>query len=331
MRTTDAMRAVVVEQPGGPEVMCLRELPRPVPGPRQLLVRVHASALNRMDLVQRAGGYQAPASAASPLMGVEVAGVVEAVGVDVRAFERGARVFGLVDGGGYAEACLMEEGMAVRVPDDWSFVEAAATPEAFCAAHESLLELGGLREGQSVFVHAGGSGMGTACIQVARAVGARVFVSVGTEDKRRRCVALGAEAGVLRGEDFSAAVAGWTRGVGVDVVEDFIGGSAMARNLASLKEGGSLVLVGALDGMWADLDLKQVILRRLQIKGIALRPMSQPMKEAVTGRFRERWLPELVAGRVRPIVDSVFPLEQVADAHRRLESNQTFGKVVLTL
>ncbi|MCE9671189.1 NAD(P)H-quinone oxidoreductase [Myxococcus stipitatus] len=331
MRTTEGMRAVVVERPGGPEVMRLQQLPRPVPGPRQLRVRVHASALNRMDTVQRAGGYQAPANATSPLLGVEVAGVVEAVGEGVRAFREGERVFGLVDGGGYAEACLMEEGMAVRVPDAWSFVEAAATPEAYCTAHESLLEVGGLRQGQSVFVHAGGSGIGTACIQLARAVGARAFVSVGTEEKRERCVALGAEAGVLRGEDFSAAVAGWTRGEGVDVVEDFVGGAAMARNLASLRDGGTLLLVGVMNGMWGDLDLKQVILRRLQLKGMALRPLSLPMKEAVTRRFRERWLPELASGRLRPVIDSVFPLEEVAEAHRRLESNLTFGKVVLSL
>lgn len=332
MRTTDAMKAVVVEQPGGPEQLRVRELPRPVPGPRQLRVRVRASALNRTDTTQRAGGYALPPDATSTLLGIEVAGVVEAVGEDVRAFQPGQRVFGLVDGGGYAEACLMEEGMAVGIPEGWSFVEAAATPEAFCTAHESLIELGGLGAGQSVLVHAGGSGIGTACIQVARAVGARVFFTVGTEDKRRRCLALGADAGVLRTEeDFAAAVPGWTQGRGVDVVEDFVGGAALARNLSSLCFGGRLLLVGLMDGLRGEVDLKQVVLRRLQIRGMALRPLPLPGKEAVMRRFRERWLPELVAGRLHPIIDSTFPLERVADAHRHMESNQSFGKIVLEL
>ncbi|WXH33484.1 Phthiocerol synthesis polyketide synthase type I PpsC [Myxococcus stipitatus] len=332
MRTTEVMRAVVVRTPGGPEALQLESLPRPIPGPRQLRVRVHASALNRTDTLQRAGGYLLPPDATSPLLGVEVAGVVEAVGDAVREFVPGERVFGLVNGGGYAEACLMEEGMAVPIPEGWSFAEAAATPEAYCTAHESLLELGGLREGQSVLVHAGGSGIGTACIQVARAVGARVFFTVGSEEKRRRCLALGADAGVVRTQaDFAAAVLDWTHGRGVDVIEDFVGGAALERNLRALCFGGSLLLVGLLEGLRGDVDLKQVVLRRLQIKGMALRPLPPESKVAVTKRFRERWLPELVAGRVRPVIDSTFPLERVRDAHRHMESNTSFGKIILEL
>ncbi|NTX13875.1 NAD(P)H-quinone oxidoreductase [Myxococcus sp. CA051A] len=330
MRTTEVMTAVVVRRPGGPEQLHLAELPRPVPGPHQLLVRVRASALNRTDTTQRAGGYALPPDVTSPLLGVEVSGVVEAVGVAVRSFAPGQRVFGLVDGGGYAEACLMEEGMAVLMPEGWSFVEAAATPEAYCTAHESLLELGGLGPGQSVLVHAGGSGIGTACIQVARAVGARVFVTVGSEEKKRRCLELGADAGVVRTqEDFAPVLARWTDGRGVDLVEDFVGGAALERNLASLRLGGCLLLVGLMDGMRGDVDLKQVVLRRLQIKGMALRPLPLEAKAAVTRRFQARWLPELVAGRVRPIIDSTFPLARVAEAHRHMESNASFGKIVL--
>ncbi|MFP2924376.1 NAD(P)H-quinone oxidoreductase [Pyxidicoccus sp. 3LG] len=333
MRTTEStMRAVVLEGFGGPEVLRVGEQPRPVPGPRQLRVRVRASALNRGDTVQRAGGYPLPPGVTSPSLGIEVAGEVEACGADVRDFAPGQRVFGLVDGGGYAEACLMEEGMAIPMPDNWSFVEAAATPEAFITAHGSLLELGGLREGQSVLIHAGGSGIGTACIQVAHAVGARVFFTVSTEEKRRRCLELGAEAGVLRTEkDFATEVRTLTGGAGVDVVEDFVGGAALARNLSVLKFGGSLLLLGLLEGASAELDLKQVVLRRLQLKGFAIRPLSLDAKVALTRRFRERWLPELLSGRVRPLLDSTFPLERVADAHRRMESNATFGKIVLEL
>jgi putative PIG3 family NAD(P)H quinone oxidoreductase len=326
------MKAVLLEGFGGPEVLRLGELPRPRPGPGQVRVRVRAAALNRGDTVQRGGGYPLPPGVTSPLLGIEVAGEVEACGDGVRTLAPGQRVFGLVEGGGYAEACLMEEGMAIPMPEGWSFEQAAATPEAFITAHESLLELGGLRAGQSVLVHAGGSGIGTACIQVARAVGARVYVTVGTEEKRRRCLELGADAGILRTErDFAREVLSLTGGAGVDVVEDFVGGAALERNLSVLKFGGCLLLVGLLDGLRADLDLRQVVLRRLQLKGMALRPLSREQRVAVTRRFRERWLPELVAGRVRPIIDSTFPMERVADAHRRMESNASFGKILLEL
>ncbi|WP_095958983.1 NAD(P)H-quinone oxidoreductase [Corallococcus macrosporus] len=326
------MRAITQDGPGGPEVLRLCELPRPVPGPRQLRVRVRASALNRGDLLQRSGRYPLPPDVASPLIGVEVAGEVEAIGAEVRGFQPGQRVFGLVDGGGYAEACLMEEGMAIPMPPGWSFVNAAAVPEAFFTAHEALVELGGLRAGQSILIHAGGSGVGTACIQVARAVGARVFFTVSTEEKLRRCLALGAEAGVLRtGQDFAQEVPRLTQGAGVDVVADFVGGAALARNLSVLKFGGSLLLLGVLDGMEGALDVRQVILRRLQLRGMSLRPLPLEEKVAVTRRFRERWLPELAVGRVRPVIDSTFPLERVADAHRRMESNASFGKLVLEL
>ncbi|WP_223760314.1 NAD(P)H-quinone oxidoreductase [Myxococcus sp. RHSTA-1-4] len=333
MRTTDtSMKAVLLDGFGGPEVLRVGELPRPEPGPGQVRVRVRASALNRGDTVQRGGGYPLPPGVTSPRLGIEVAGEVEVRGAGVRTLEPGQRVFGLVAGGGYAEACLMEEGMAIPIPDGWSFVQAAATPEAFITAHESLLELGGLRAGQSVLIHAGGSGIGTACIQLARAVGARVYVTVGTEEKRRRCLELGADAGVLRTErNFAREVLALTGGVGVDVVEDFVGGAALDRNLSVLKFGGCLLLLGGLDGMSADLDLRQVIMRRLQLKGMALRPLPPEEKVAVTRRFRERWLPELAAGRLRPVIDSTFPLERVADAHQRMESNASFGKIVLEL
>ncbi|MCY1023043.1 NAD(P)H-quinone oxidoreductase [Pyxidicoccus sp. MSG2] len=331
MPTTEAaMRAVVLEEFGGPEVIRLAEVPRPRPGPRQLRVRVRAAALNRGDTVQRSGGYPLPPGIKSPRMGIEVAGEVEAVGAEVRGFTPGQRVFGLVDGGGYAEACLMEEGMAIPMPDGWSFVNAAATPEAFITAHESLVELGGLRKGQSVLIHAGGSGIGTACIQVAHAVGAKVFVTVSTEEKRRRCLELGADAGVLRTErNFAREVPTLNGNAGVDLVVDFVGGAALERNLSVLKFGGCVLLLGMLEGMSAELDLRQVVMRRLQLKGMALRPLPPEEKAAVTRRFRERWLPELVAGRVRPIIDSTFPLERAADAHRRMESNASFGKIVL--
>lgn len=325
------MRAVVLEGYGGPEVMRIRELARPEPGPEELLVRVRAAALNRGDLVQRSGEYPLPPGA-SPLLGVEIAGEVEACGPAVRDVRPGERVFGLVNGGGYAEYCVMDRGMAVPIPDGWSFTSAAAVPEAFFTAHETLFELGGLKAGQTVFIHAGGSGIGTACIQLAHHVGARVLFTAGTQEKIRRAMELGADAGINRTtHDFAEEVLRLTEGAGVDLVEDFVGAATLERNLSLLKPEGCLLLVGLMDGMRAEVDLARIVLRRLQIKGTAIRGRTLEARRAITRRFQRHWLPELVAGRVRPIIDSTFPLERVADAHRHMEANASFGKIILEL
>ncbi len=325
------MRAVVLEGYGGPEVMHIRELARPEPGPEELLVRVRAAALNRGDLVQRSGEYPLPPGA-NPLLGVEIAGEVESCGSAVRHIRPGERVFGLVNGGGYAEYCVMDAGMAIPIPDGWSFTSAAAVPEAFFTAHETLFELGGLKAGQTVFIHAGGSGIGTACIQVAHHVGARVLFTAGTQEKIQRALALGADAGINRTtHDFAEEVLRLTDGAGVDLVEDFVGAATLERNLSILKPEGCLLLVGLMEGMRAELDLARIVLRRLQLKGTAIRGRPLEGRRAVTRRFQQHWLPELVAGRVRPIIDSTFPLERVADAHRRMEANASFGKIILEL
>lgn len=320
---------------GGPEVLRIAEVPRPEPGPGELLVRVRASALNRADLLQRAGAY-APPPGESAILGVEIAGEVEAWGEGVAGFERGQGVLGLVGSGAYAEHCLLDAGMAVPVPDGWSWVEAAAVPEVFYTADTTLFELGELAAGQSVLIHAAASGVGTACIQLAREAGAaRIFCTAGSDEKLARCRELGAPAEVIgihrKNQDFVAEVRRWTGGAGVDVVEDFIGIEYLARNLAALKDGGRLVVVGLLGGWQGEIDLLPVVLRRLQIKGSSMRPRSLEEKRAITRKFRERWLPLLVAGRLRPVIDSVYPLERVAAAHERMESNQSFGKIVLTL
>lgn len=325
------MRAVVVPSPGPPEAMTLRELPAPAPGPEELLVRVRASALNRADVEQRRGDFVLPPGV-NPLMGVEVAGEVVARGAAVEGFSVGQRVFGLVDGGGYAELCAMDSQMAMPIPEGWSFMTAAAVPEAFFTAQETLFELGGLRAGQSVLIHSGGSGIGTACIQMAHHVGATVFFTAGSEEKIRGARALGGDVGILRGAgDFAQEVLRLTGGAGVDLIEDFAGGATLSRNLEVLKPGGCLLLVGLLDGLRAELDVEQVVMKRLQLKGTAFRGRPLAQKRAIARRFVQTWLPELVAGRIRPVIDSVFPFEQVADAHRRMESNASFGKIVLEL
>lgn len=328
---TQTTRAVICDGFGGVEVLKIATVPRPVAGPGQLLVRVRASALNRADTLQRSGHY-APPAGESAILGIEIAGEVEDWGDGVEGFERGQRVLGVVGSGGYAEHCLLDAGMAVPVPDGWSWIEAAAVPEAFYTADTTLFELGELAAGQSVLIHAAASGIGTVCIQLAREVGARIFCTAGSDDKLARCSEMGADVTIHRKrQDFLEEVHKHTGGAGVDVVEDFVGIEYLARNLAVLKDGGRLVEVGLMSGWVGEIDLLPLVLRRLQIKGSAMRPRPIEDKRAITRKFRERWLPLLVSGRLRPVIDSVYPFEQAAEAHRRMESDLSFGKILLTL
>lgn len=325
------MRAVVCRGAGGPEVLGVAELPDPEPGPEELLVRVRAAALNRADVMQRAGSYSPPPGV-SPILGVEIAGEVVGMGSAVTGHALGERVCGIVGGGGYAELCPLDAEMAIAVPEGWSFVDAAALPEVFFTADTTLFELGRLAAGETVLVHAGGSGVGTACVQLARARGARAIVTAGSAEKIARAIELGAAAGWNYKEvDFVAAVLDWTGGRGVDVVEDFVGGPYLARNLAVLKDEGRLVLVGDLAGEPAEVDVLPIILRRLQILGSSMRPLPIEGKRAIARRFRERWLPAFLRGDLHPIVDRVFPFEEVAQAHAYMEADRNFGKILLEL
>jgi NADPH2:quinone reductase len=325
------MRAVVFDGHGGPEVMRLAEMPRPEPGPDQLLVRVRVAALNRADLLQRAGEYDPPPGE-SQVPGVEIAGEVEAWGAAVEGFERGQPVFGIVGSGGYAEHCLLDAGMAVPVPAGWSLTDAAAVPEVFYTADTTLFELGELAAGQSLLIHAAASGVGTACIQLAREVGARVLCTAGSDEKLARCRELGADVTInYKTTDWAEEVLRQTGGAGVDVIEDCIGAAYLARNLAVLKDGGRLIQMGLLSGWVGEIDLLPIVMRRLQIKGSSMRPRPLADKRAITRKFRQRWLPLLAAGRLRPVIDSVFPWERVAEAHERMEANLNFGKILLTL
>jgi len=257
---------------------------------------------------------------------------VESCGPGVEGFAPGDRVFGPVGGGGYAELCLLDHRMAMRMPEGWSFAEAAAVPEVFFTADTTLFVLGQLAAGETVLVHAGGSGVGTACIQMARSVGARVLCTVGSDEKARRAVALGADAAVnYRTHDFAEEVLRLTGGAGVDVVVDFMGASYLARNLAVLRSAGRLILAGVMGGTVTEIDLDSIIVKRLQVKGTVMRSRPLADKRAIAQRFRERWLPLLAEGRLRPVVDSVYPLEQVARAHEALEANRNFGKIILSL
>jgi putative PIG3 family NAD(P)H quinone oxidoreductase len=325
------MRAITLRTPGGPEVLELTEIPDPTPTPEQLLVRVRVSALNRADTLQRRGLYPPPPGE-SDILGLELAGEVEAVGSATQGFHVGDRVFGLVGGGGYAEKAVIDYRMAMPIPPGWDFFEAAAIPEVFFTANETLFTLGQLAPGETVLIHAGASGVGTAGIQMARHIGARVLATAGSPDKIERITALGADAGInYKTEDFAERVRELTNRAGVELVQDFIGAAYWQRNLRCLKVGGRLVLVGLMGGTKIEADLGLILSRRLHIMGSVMRSQSLESKIAITQRFRERWLPLLAEGKLRPIIDTSFPLAEAAAAHQYMEDNRNVGKIMLVV
>ena len=324
------MRCVKVKEPGGPDVLEIVDLPEPGPGTGQLLVRNFAAGINRADLLQRRGLYPPPAGE-SDILGLEFAGEVAAAGEGVEGFSRGDRVFGLCGGGAYAEFLVVDARLAVSIPSNMSYESAAAAPEAFYTAEDGLFSLGGLKEGQTVLVHAGASGVGTAAIQLAVAAGARVIATAGTAEKAAACEELGADGVNYREKDFAEAVAGLTAGEGVDLVLDLVGASYWDRNIASLRSGGRMVLLGLLGGASAEVNLGAVLSKRLSIIGSVLRSRSVEEKAEVTARFRERSLPLLESGELKTVVDSILPLEDVRQAHERMEENLNTGKIILRL
>ena len=325
------MQAVTFASPGGPEVLRITSATDPVPTAEQVLVRVRATALNRADTLQRRGLYPPPPGE-SEILGLELAGEVERIGSTVTGIASGDRVFGLVGGGSYAEKAVIDARMAMPIPAGWSFTQAAAVPEVFFTAQETIFTLGRLQAGETILIHAGASGVGTAGIQMAREIGARVFVTAGSADKLARCIDLGATAGCnYKTQDFAEWVKDMTKGVGVEVIEDFIGATYWERNLQSLKVGGRLVLVGLMGGIKAEANLQLIMGKRLQIFGSVLR--SRPLNEKIdiTQRFQQQWLPLLANGRIAPVIDRVFPIAEVAAAHRYMEENQNFGKIILAV
>ena len=324
------MKAIIRTGDGGPEVLQLAEVSSPIPAATQLLVDVHATALNRADLIQRRGGYPPPPGE-SEILGLEIAGTVSAIGDAVEnGVSKGDRVFGLVGGGGYAEQAVIDYRMAMPIPDGWSFEEAAAVPEVFFTANENIFTLGKLSAGETILIHAGGSGVGSTGIQIARHAGATVFVTAGTPEKIDKCKALGAVEGInYKTTDFVTEIQRLTDGQGVDVVLDFIGAPYLDRNLSILKTKGRLLQVGLIGGATTEINLGTVMRNRLQIIGSVMRPQSIDEKIAITQRFLERWFPELKRGVLQPIIDTVFPLAQTQQAHEYMEANRNFGKILL--
>jgi putative PIG3 family NAD(P)H quinone oxidoreductase len=323
------MRAVVFDAPGDESVLRVGEVEAPALGPGDLRIRVAGAGVNRADLLQRRGMYPPPPGA-SPLLGLECAGEVIEVGARAAGFTPGERVMALLAGGGYAEQVVVDAGSALPVPRALSDVEAAGLPEVYLTVFLNVFQLGALPAGGSLLVHGGGSGIGTAAIQLAKLAGARVIVTAGSDEKCARCRALGADVAVnYKTETFAAAVREATQGAGVDVVLDSIGAPYLADNLASLATGGRLVLIGLMGGAKAELNLGALLMRRLSVIGSTLRTRSVAEKASLVSAFRARFGAELEAGRIRPVIDRVLPFSQAGDAHRLLQASDHFGKVVL--
>ncbi len=325
------MRAIVIRAPGGPEVLELRDAPLPEPGRGEIRVRVHATALNRADLLQRRGHYPAPAGWPADVPGLEYAGTVDACGARVERWRGGERVMGLVGGGAYAEAVVVHEREAIAVPDGVALTDAAAIPEAFVTAHDALVTRLGVRAGEWLLIHAVGSGVGTAALQIALASGVRVVGTARSAWKLERAAALGLRAAVdVSREAIADAVAACTGGAGVDAVLDLVGAAYLDANLASLAELGRMVCVGTVSGAKAEIDLSRVLRGRLTIVGTVLRARPLEQKIAAARRFEREIVPLLADGRVRPVVDRVLACADAAEAHRAMEANENFGKIVLS-
>ena len=329
------MKAVVIPRFGGPEVLEIREVPKSRPGPEEVLVQVRSTALNRADLLQRLGRYAAPPGATQNIPGLEFAGEIAELGTNAHRWHEGDRVMGIVAGGAHAEFVTAHQDAVAAVPPNLEWSGAGAVPEVFITAHDALQQAG-FKAGENVLVHAVGSGVGLAATQLVRNLGGRAFGTSRTPDKIERAKPFGLESGyavpgpsALTG--LSAFAKSVTGGGGFDVVLDLNGGPYFAASLEAMALRGRIILIGGVAGGKADVDLYQILSKRLHIIGTVLRARSLQEKISITTAFAGEVLPLLANETVQPVIDSVFPLEKIQDAHRRLESNETFGKVVLTL
>jgi putative PIG3 family NAD(P)H quinone oxidoreductase len=324
------MKAILFDDFGEAEMLHLGDAPDPEVRPHDLLVRVHAAGVNRADISQRRGAYGRPDFGDSSLMGLEIAGEVIGIGADASGYRLGDRVMGIVGGGAYATLARIDYRMAMPIPAGLDYVQAAAIPEVFVTANEALIHLAELRKGQTVLIHAASGGVGTAAVQLAHLLGARIF-GTARSDKHDDLRALGVELCIdFETEDFAEIVERTTEGKGVDVVIDFIGAPYLARNVRCLAEGGRLIQVGIMGGVAdATVPLDRILFRHLRIIGTVMKSRPQEVKQAMVSRFRERWLDRFTDGSLKPIVDCALPLARAADAHRRMETGQAFGKIVL--
>lgn len=318
------MKAIAISRFGGPEVLTVVERPLPEPARGEVRVRIRATAVNRADLLQRMGAYPAPADSPPDVPGLEIAGEVDAVGPAVERLVVGDRVFGLLGGGGYAEAAITHERAMAKMPDGMSFEDAAAIPEAFVTAHDAMVTRAGLRSGEVMIVHAVGSGVGTAAVQLGRAFGAYTIGTARTADKLSRAKALGMDEGVVvEGASFASKIAQ------ADVILELVGGKYLDEDLRCIKTLGRIVLIGLMAGTKSELDLSAILRKRVSVIGTVLRARPLEEKIAAMRLFESQVVPLFARGLLKPVIDQVMPLEQAAKAHTRMASNAGFGKIVL--
>jgi putative PIG3 family NAD(P)H quinone oxidoreductase len=323
------MKVVDVPQPGGPEALVLAERPVPEPGRGEVLIKVAAAGLNRADVLQRRGFYPSPAGAPS-YPGLEVSGTIAALGDGVTEFKVGDSVCALLAGGGYAEYCRVDAGQVLPIPGSLDMIQAAALPEAMFTVWSNVFVFGRLQQGETLLVHGGSSGIGVTAIQLAAVRGNTVLATAGSADKCRFCESLGARRAIdYKTEDFVAETAKETAGRGVNVVLDMVGGSYVARNLQVLATEGRLVMIATQGGAKGEIDVMRIMQQRLVITGSTLRPRSAEFKRAMRDQLLEQVWPLLAAGRIRPVVDSVFAFADAGKAHARMEGGDHKGKIIL--
>ena len=323
------MTVIGISKPGGPDVLVPETRAVPAPGPDEILIRVAAAGVNRPDVAQRSGSYPPPPGA-SDLPGLEVAGEVVALGTNARKHRLGDKVMSLVAGGGYAQYCLAQDAQAMAVPAALSMQEAGATPETLMTVWHNVFERGALQPGETLLIHGGSSGIGTMAIQLAKAFGAKVIVTVGSQDKADACLKLGADRAInYKTEDFVAEVKTATAGAGANVILDMVGGDYVERNYEAAAVDGRVVQIALLGGAKATVNFAKLMVKRLHHTGSTLRPRSNADKAAMVAAIEAKVMPLLRDGRVKPLMDSTFPLEKAADAHRRMETSEHIGKIVL--
>jgi len=325
------MTVIGISKSGGPEVLLPETRAVPTPGPNEILIKVAAAGVNRPDVAQRSGSYPPPPGA-SDLPGLEVAGVVVALGAGSHKHKVGEKVMSLVAGGGYAQYCIAQDAQAMAVPSSLSMLEAGATPETLMTVWHNVFERGALKPGETILIHGGSSGIGTMAIQLAKAFGSKVIVTVGSKDKADACLKLGADHAInYKTDDFVAAVRTMTSGTGPNVILDMVGGEYVERNYDAAAIDGRIVQIALLGGPKATVNFAKLMVKRLHHTGSTLRPRSNADKAAMVNAIEARVMPLLREGRIKPLMDSTFPLEKAADAHRRMETSEHIGKIVLAL
>jgi len=325
------MTVIGISKPGGPEVLIPETRAVPVPGAGEILIKVAAAGVNRPDVAQRSGSYPPPPGA-SDLPGLEVAGTVVAVGPGVTKHKLGDKVMSLVAGGGYAEYCIAPDLQAMTVPDALSMTEAGATPETLMTVWHNVFERGGLKAGETLLIHGGSSGIGTMAIQLAKAFGAKVIVTVGSQDKADACLKLGADHAInYKTADFVAATREITGGTGVNLILDMVGGEYIEKNYDAAAIDGRIVQIAFLGGPKATVNFAKLMMKRLHHTGSTLRPRSAEDKAAMVSAIEAKVMPLIRAGKVKPLMDSSFPLRDAVKAHQRMETSQHIGKIVLTI